>query len=92
MRATKLTVLVLAAAAVIGLAGAGRASEDGQVVSVATRDFAAAHLGRKGFDLLMEKNGRVFSSHPRERSRPWPHFASPLSSKRPGSFNRPARV
>ncbi|MGZ5453584.1 MAG: M14 family metallopeptidase [Candidatus Aminicenantales bacterium] len=60
MRTTKLTVLVLAAAAVIGLACAGWASEDGQVVSIAAKDFVAAGLGRKGFDLLMEKNGRVF--------------------------------
>ena len=60
MRSTTLTALALAAAAVIGLAGAGRAAEDGQVVSVAKKDFAAARLGRKGLDLLMEKNGRVY--------------------------------
>ncbi len=60
MRSTTLTALALAAAAVIGLAGSARADEDGQVVSVAKRDFAAARLGRKGLDLLMEKNGRVY--------------------------------
>ncbi len=60
MRSIKLTVLALAATVLLGLAGAGWASEDGQVVSVATRDFAAARLGRKGFDLLMEKNGRIY--------------------------------
>ena len=60
MRSTTLTALVLAAAAAIGLAGSGRAAEDGQVVSVAKRDFAAARLGRKGLDLLMEKDGRVY--------------------------------
>ena len=60
MRSTTLTALVLAAAAAIGLAGSGRAAEDGQVVSVAKRDFDAARLGRKGLDLLMEKDGRVY--------------------------------
>ncbi len=60
MRSIKLAALVLAAAAVIVFAGAGRAAEDGQVVSVAKRDFAAARLGRRGFDLLMEKSGRVY--------------------------------
>ena len=60
MRSTTLTALALAAAAVIGFAGSGRAAEDGQVVSVAKRDFAAARLGRKGLDLLMERDGRVY--------------------------------
>jgi hypothetical protein len=33
---------------------------DGQIVSVAKRDFTAARLGRMGLDLLMEENGRVY--------------------------------
>jgi len=60
MRSTKLTAFLSAAAALIVLAGAGQAAEDGQVVSVAKRDFAAARLGRRGLDLLMEKGGRVY--------------------------------
>ena len=60
MRSTTLTALALAAAAAICLAGSGRAAEDGQVVSVSKQDFAAARLGRKGLDLLMEKDGRVY--------------------------------
>jgi carboxypeptidase T len=60
MRSNRLAAFMLAVATVIVVAGAGRAAEDGQVVSVAKRDFAAARLGRRGFDLLMEKNGRVY--------------------------------
>jgi carboxypeptidase T len=60
MRSTSLAAFALAAAAVIVFAGSVRAAEDGQVVSVAKRDFVAARIGRRGFDLLMEKNGRVY--------------------------------
>jgi hypothetical protein len=60
MRPIKLAAFGLAAAAVVLLACGGRAAEDGQIVSVAARDFASAHLSRKGLDLLMEKNGRIY--------------------------------
>jgi len=35
------------------------AEERGEIVSVAKRDFAAARLGRRGLDLVMEKDGRI---------------------------------
>jgi murein tripeptide amidase MpaA len=56
----RLAALVVAAAALLGRAAAGPAAGDGEVVSVAKRDFAAARLERRGLDLLMEKNGRVY--------------------------------
>ena len=60
MRSINPKVLALVVLVMTGFAGAARAAEDGQVVSVAKRDFAAARLGRRGLDLLMEKNGRVY--------------------------------
>src|SRR5512141_814265 len=60
MRSIKPRVLALVVLVLTGFAGAARAAEDGQVVSVAKRDFAAARLGPRGLDLLMEKNGRVY--------------------------------
>jgi len=40
-------------------AGPGAAEEKGEIVSVARKDFAAARLGRRGLDPVMEKDGRV---------------------------------
>ncbi len=58
MRAMKRLALVLAVVA--GLGAAAAAAETASVISVAKSDFAAARLCRKGLDLLMEKNGRVY--------------------------------
>jgi carboxypeptidase T len=60
MRWMKLPALVLASFAAFGLAPAPAAAQNGRIVSVAKEDFVAARLGRKGLDLLMEKDGRVF--------------------------------
>lgn len=38
----------------------GRAAENGEIVSVAKREFFARGLDRKGLDLLMEKNGKIY--------------------------------
>ncbi|MGZ4887066.1 MAG: M14 family metallopeptidase, partial [Candidatus Aminicenantales bacterium] len=38
----------------------GRAAENGEIVSVAKREFLARGLDRKGLDLLMEKNGKIY--------------------------------
>jgi murein tripeptide amidase MpaA len=59
---TKRAALVLA---LIGLAALGRpaaaaADGDGEVISVAKKDFEAARLGRLRLDLLMEKDGRIY--------------------------------
>jgi carboxypeptidase T len=56
-------VIVLALAAVMGLPSAPPAPSGGQVgdvISVAGPDFEAAGLARRGFDRLMQKDGRVF--------------------------------
>ena len=37
-----------------------RAAENGEIVSVAKREFLARGLDRKGLDLLMEKNGKIY--------------------------------
>jgi murein tripeptide amidase MpaA len=60
MRLTKLTALILGAAFFIGVVPVRGGAETGQIVSVAKGDFTAARLGRKGLDLLMEKDGRVY--------------------------------
>ena len=60
MRWTKLPALVLASFAALSLTPAPAFAQTGQVVSVAKEDFAAARLGRRGLDLLMEKDGRIF--------------------------------
>jgi len=53
-------VAVLAVLALGGLRSPAPGAGAGEIVSVARRDFAAARLGRKDLDLLMEKNGRVY--------------------------------
>jgi len=60
MRWTNLPALVLASFAALSLTPAPAFAQTGQVVSVAKEDFAAARLGRRGLDLLMEKDGRIF--------------------------------
>ncbi len=62
MRMTKRSALVLAllGLAILGRPAAPGAAEAGEVISVAKRDFVAARLGRMGFDLLMEKEGRIY--------------------------------
>ena len=60
MRWTKLPALVLASFAALSLTPASAFAQTGQVVSVAKEDFAASRLGRRGLDLLMEKDGRIF--------------------------------
>ncbi|MGA2532083.1 MAG: M14 family metallopeptidase [Candidatus Aminicenantales bacterium] len=37
-----------------------RAAENGEIVSVTKREFLARGLDRKGLDLLMEKNGKIY--------------------------------
>jgi hypothetical protein len=59
-RKRPLLIAVLAALALLGLRGPASGGGAGEIVSVARRDFTAARLGRKGLDLLMERNGRVF--------------------------------
>lgn len=58
MRAMKRLTLVLTV--VVGFVAIAAAAGAGSVISVAKSDFSAARLGRKGLDLLMEKNGRVY--------------------------------
>jgi carboxypeptidase T len=60
MRSTKRTALTLAVIAVIGLSAPAAVSGNGEIVSVAGKDFASAGLGGRGFDRLMEKDGRVY--------------------------------
>jgi carboxypeptidase T len=62
MAVKKPTGLALALAVVVSLAGApsSAAGQDGEVISVAIRDFEASGLVRRGLDRLMEKEGRVF--------------------------------
>lgn len=62
MRMMRLTAIVLGLAVLAGLAlpVLAAAGQSGEIVSVAERDFTAAGLGRKGLDLLMRKDGRVF--------------------------------
>jgi carboxypeptidase T len=62
MRVARRPVLiaVLAVLALGGLRSPAPGAGAGEIVSVARRDFAAARLGRKDLDLLMEKNGRVY--------------------------------
>jgi hypothetical protein len=43
-----------------GFASMLGAAENGEIISVDKRDFLAGKLGRKGLDLLMEKNGRIY--------------------------------
>ncbi|OGD27646.1 MAG: hypothetical protein A2V57_10680 [Candidatus Aminicenantes bacterium RBG_19FT_COMBO_65_30] len=59
MRMLKLQALLLAVV-IAAFPALLPADDHGQVVSVAKTDFAAAGLGRKGLDLLMEKHGRVY--------------------------------
>jgi carboxypeptidase T len=59
MRALRPIVLFLALVFAVLPAGPS-AGECGQVVSIAKSDFISAGLGRKGLDLLMEKDGRVY--------------------------------
>jgi carboxypeptidase T len=59
MRMLKLLVLILAVA-VFCFPALLAADDSGQVISVGKKDFAAARLARRGLDLLMEKNGRVY--------------------------------
>jgi carboxypeptidase T len=62
MRLMKTTAIVLglAALAVLAPPAAPAAGQAGEIISVAEREFAAAGLGRKGLDLLMRKDGRVY--------------------------------
>ena len=60
MRMTKLTGVALAVLVVSVLQAVPAAGQTGEVISVDNREFAAARLGRKGLDLLMERNGRVY--------------------------------
>jgi carboxypeptidase T len=62
MRLLKTTAIVLGLAALAALAppAGPAAGQADQIISVAERDFAAAGLGRKGLDLLMRKDGRVY--------------------------------
>lgn len=53
-------IAVAVVSILFGLGGPASGAGSGEIVSVARRDFAAARLGRKGLDLLMEKNGRVY--------------------------------
>ncbi len=52
--------LVLAAALAFVLSAGPAGAESGEIVSIAKKDFAAARLGQRGLDLLMEKDGRVY--------------------------------
>jgi carboxypeptidase T len=52
--------LVLAAALAFVLSAGPAGAESGEIVSIARKDFAAARLGQRGLDLLMEKDGRVY--------------------------------
>ncbi|HSQ79346.1 MAG TPA: M14 family metallopeptidase [Candidatus Bathyarchaeia archaeon] len=60
MRISKLLAAAVAILTLAVLAWSRPAAENGQVVSVSKRDFAAARLGRLGLDALMEKDGRVY--------------------------------
>ncbi len=56
-----LLTLVLAGSVLNGAPpGPGETPQRGTVVSIAKRDFVRRGLARKGLDLLMERNGRVY--------------------------------
>ncbi len=59
MRAAALVAVVACACAAGVWTVLEAAEEANEIVSVAKRDFAAAGLGRRGLDALMEKDGRV---------------------------------
>ncbi len=60
MRALRFLAVAAAAFALAGQASFAQDVPSGQVVSVSKRDFAAARLGRRGLDRLMEKDGRIY--------------------------------
>ena len=61
MRIPRLFLPALWLAALLAVAPArARSAENGEIVSVAKREFLARGLGRKGLDLLMEKNGKIY--------------------------------
>jgi len=60
MRMTKLAAIFLAALAIVPASVVAASEEGAEIVSVAKTDFAAAGLGRRGLDRLMEKSGRVY--------------------------------
>ncbi|MBN2264702.1 MAG: hypothetical protein JW775_02705 [Candidatus Aminicenantes bacterium] len=60
MRSTKRAAIALAVLALAALSPLVAADDSGEIVSVSGREFAAAGLERRGFDRLMEKDGRIY--------------------------------
>jgi hypothetical protein len=61
LRMRRLFALVLVFTVVWGLfLSVARAAENGEIVSIDKREFIARHLEKRGLDLLMEKDGRVY--------------------------------
>ena len=61
MRISRWLVPALCLAAVLAVVPArARAAENGEIVSVGKREFLARGLDRKGLDLLMEKDGKIY--------------------------------
>jgi len=61
MRIMKSLASALILAAVLAaIPGITWADENGEIVSINKREFLARGLGRKGLDLLMERNGRIY--------------------------------
>lgn len=61
MRVMKSLAFAVMLAVVLGsLPARSGADENGEIISIEKREFLARGLGRRGLDLLMEKNGRIY--------------------------------
>lgn len=60
MRSMKGTAVAVAVLALTALSPLDAAAGSGEVVSVSRRDFSARELGRRGFDRIMDKDGRIY--------------------------------